>query len=155
MENKINTVSDERGNDYEKIKTYEDACAYLGVRERDFTGIEKDEVSYAKLKTIAKAINGGWEADFTDRKQDKYYPWFWLYTRKELDEFSDTEQKICVSFGGVAYNGAPYGFLYAYPTGVPSLAYAYIGSRLCFKSKEIAEYVGRQFLDVWRDYILN
>ena len=37
-----------------------------------------------------------------------------------------------VLFGGLAYYGANAGFADAYTNGAPTLAYAYIGSRLCF-----------------------
>lgn len=48
--------------------------------------------------------------------------------------------------------------------GGVSVAYAYsdsasvvagIGSRLAFKTKELAEYAGKQFIDIWTDFCLT
>lgn len=33
-------------------------------------------------------------------------------------------------------------------------AYAHFGSRLAFKSKELAEYAGKQFTEIYKDYLL-
>lgn len=145
----------ERKKDYKKIKTYEDACRVLGVEKRDFIGMERDEIAYIKLKTIAKSLNGEWKPDFTNRMQYKYRPWFWLSPRKKSDAMNETDRKRVVFFSESAHGGTPYDFLYAGTFYAESLAYADICSHLCFKNKEISDYVGRNFLEIWRDYILN
>lgn len=59
------------------VKTFEDACSRLGLNSGMFLpGDSKDEIAYKKLKVIAKALNEGWQPDWTNSNQYKYYPWF-------------------------------------------------------------------------------
>ena len=129
------TLIDTFGADYfsenpiETIKTFEDACETCGVLDTLIVSVTdtKDEGAYKKLKIIARALNQDWKANFNDGSQQKWYPWF-------------------------VFNGSGFGFSgtdYAY-----SLTYAGVGSRLCFKSKELAEYAGKQFLSIYNDYLL-
>lgn len=46
------------------------------------------------------------------------------------------------------------GFAYAYSRSAPSNTYTYIGSRLCLKSDALAAYCGKQFTDIWADFLL-
>lgn len=57
-----------------------------------------------------------------------------------------------VLFGGNAYGGAICGFAFATSYYAPSPAYASIGSRLCLKNKDLAEYCVIQFRDIWCEY---
>ena len=66
----------------ERIKTYEDACAELGITpicENTLlkNGFTKDEIAYRKIKTIIQVLNEGWQADWTNEYQDKWIPWFY------------------------------------------------------------------------------
>ena len=45
------------------------------------------------------------------------------------------------------------GVSYAYASSDSSNTYAYIGVRLAFKPSELAAYCGRQFLDIWADFV--
>ena len=55
-----------------QINSYKDACIYLG-KECD------ESVSASeKIKTIIKAFNQGWVADYSNSDQYKYYP-YWIY----------------------------------------------------------------------------
>lgn len=49
--------------------------------------------------------------------------------------------------------GALGGVSYAVANVGSSSAYAYIGVRLAFKTSELAAYCGRQFLDIWADFV--
>ena len=116
----------------DRIKTYEDACAELGISpwtEKDFStsGLKPDEITYRKIKTITEALNEGWKCDWKDANQYKYYPWFKM------------------SSGGFVF----------YVTGCDySGANAGDASRLCFKSSELAKYAGEQFLQLYSDFII-
>jgi hypothetical protein len=50
------------------------------------------------------------------------------------------------AFGGVACAVTYFGSSYTY---------TYIGSRLAFKTRELAEYAGRQFVEIWADYVFK
>lgn len=140
----------------ERVYSYESALKELGEQAPDFTGLAPDVVAYIKLKTIARALNEGWRIDF-DKNEWLYYPAFRLYSKKELDEMSDGEIKSCTIAhrGGSTYGGAYAGWRYALTNTRFSIAYAYHVFRLCVKSGELAEYFGKQFIELWADYLLE
>lgn len=88
-------------------------------------------IALNKLFTIAQAWNkeDGFVPDFSDWEQDKWFPWF-------------------------VYNKDAAGFVYAYTNGTPTNAYAYIGSRLCFKSSARATQFGKQFAELYNKVFL-
>lgn len=116
----------------DRVKTYEDACVETGeipLNEADMlkAGFTPDEIAYRKMKTITKALNEGWIADWKDGDQQKWIPWFRL------------------SSAGFVF----YGTYYRY-----SSATAGDGSLLCFKSDELATYAGKQFTDLYKSFII-
>lgn len=116
----------------DRVKSFEDACEVLGISINvpDVSVLpakhQKAIIADYKRIIIAEALNEGWEPDWNDSSEYKYYPWF--------------------------YPSA--GFAYAYSCNAPSLATAYIGSRLCFKTRELAIYFGKNFTELHKDYIL-
>ena len=46
------------------------------------------------------------------------------------------------------------GFASAGSAYAPSSASAFVGSRLCLKSSELASYCGKQFIGIWADFRL-
>ena len=61
---------------------------------------------------------------------------------------------------GVVYRSSSYayangGVSYAYALYDSAIVYAHIGSRLAFKSEELAEYAGKQFTDIYADFIFK
>ena len=113
--------------DFETIRTFEDACAKIGVdpssviKEDDAS----DEIAYKKLKVITRAINNGWTPDWNNTNQQKWYPWF----------------KLSSGFG---FRVSCCDYVFA-DTGS--------GSRLCFESKEMSTYAGTQFIDIYEQFI--
>lgn len=143
----------------DRIKTLEDALAALGTPEgeikdffKKFENLGKDVVAYMKLKVIIEALNDGWKPTFKDGEW-RYYPWFALYTKEEWDELSDEDKKAGVYFGGYADSGARDGFVDADSNHAPSRATADIGSRLCLKTDTLARYCGKQFIEIWKDFL--
>lgn len=147
----------------ERIKTFEDACNELGQEHqlvREYwdichTGIMfgADIVAYLKLRIIAAALNEGWEPQFTEDEW-RYFPWFCLYTQSEIDEMSEEDKNRVVyrSYYNAYANG---GVAYAYTSYDSSNTYTSIGSRLAFKTRELAEYAGEQFVEIWADYVFK
>lgn len=154
----------------ERVKTYKDACKILGKdplekyidKTVELENGEKfvsysipiDEVAYIQLKTIIEALNEGWKPQL---KEDEYrwYPWFYLYTKEEIKRKSkaDLKRQRGLLLGGYALNGARCGFASVASYSTPSSTYAYLGSRLCLKSEELANYCGRQFIEIWFSYL--
>ena len=147
----------------ERIKTFEDACGELG-NEHPFvksyekyvntaSGEEADVVAYLKLRIITAALNEGWEPTF-DKDERCYYPWFYLYTQKEYEELDEDEKKECRVVGRSYFNSfAVGGLIFAHAGSASSYSYAYYGSRLAFKTRELAEYFSKQFIDEWADFL--
>lgn len=162
----LTLVDDKPENVMERVKTFEDACKELGDNHpfieayhsfehnvRASVGNEylKDIAAYMRLRIVVAALNEGWEPQFTEEEY-RYYPWFCFYTEKEINNMSDTNKKSLfrlpstTDYGGVAYASAIDGSSY---TGSNH------GSRLAFKTRELAEYAGKQFIDIWADYIFS
>ena len=150
----------------ERIKTFEDACRELGenhplVLQYRFNysdegcwndnGYTADLEAYLKLRIICAALNEGWKPQFTD-DEVRYFPWFCICTKEELEEM-DEEERSCV-VGRASDNAyAIDGLVYASANSASSYTNAYFGSRLAFKSKELAVYCGQQFIDIWADFV--
>lgn len=141
----------------EVVTTYEEAREYLGGKPNaDFTVAKKilsgnhvklDDVAnlvseanpkhikaliaYNRLCTIAQAWNkaDGFEPDFSNTSQYKYFPW--------LEYSRDAAGFVCAATATTAT-----------ATG------AYVGSRLCFKTRERAEQFGKQFIELWNQMLL-
>ena len=86
-------------------------------------------VALNRLFTIAEAWNkeDGFVPDFSDWNQNKWYPWF------KYDK--DAAGFVCTT---VNYTTAS----------------AYLGSRLCFKTRERAEQFGKQFVELFNKVFL-
>ena len=141
----------------ERIKTFEDACREIGIdaeawnRDKISLGLEPDVLAFLKLRIIVKALNEGWEPRFTE-DECRYYPWFILYTGEEYNKL-DEEEKSRVVYRSNNNANALGGVSYAYAYNVSSFTSASIGVRLAFKTSELAAYCGRQFLDIWADFV--
>ena len=156
--NGILTLIDEPEKDVRKrIKTFEDACREIGIdaeawnRDKISLGLEPDVLAFLKLRIIVKALNEGWEPQFTE-DECRYYPWFILYTREEYNKLDEEEKSRVASR---SYNDAYAlgGVSYAYASLDSPGTNAIIGVRLAFKTSELAAYCGRQFLDIWADFV--
>ena len=156
--NGILTLIDEPEKDVRKrIKTFEDACHEIGIdaeawnRDKISLGLEPDVLAFLKLRIIVKALNEGWEPRFTE-DECRYYPWFILYTGEEYNKL-DEEEKSRVVYRSFYDAYALGGVSFAYASYASSYTFAHIGVRLAFKTSELAAYCGRQFLDIWADFV--
>jgi hypothetical protein len=148
----------------ERVKTFEDAVRILGegnelVREfNDFNDhtdfLTGDVMAYIKLRIVVAALNEGWVPSF---KEDEYrwYPWFNLYTDEEVAEMSEEQKKRVLLWGGYSGSGSISGLAYASSGFAWSRSDALIGSRLALKSEELADYVGRQFIELYKEFMIG
>lgn len=150
----------------ERIKTFADALHELGndnslvlayqntnLRDTDVAPDNKDLIAYLKLRIIVAALNEGWEPQFIPGER-RWAPYFVLYTKEEIVEM-DEETKARVVYRSNYYASASGGVSYAYAGYDSAYVYANIGSRLAFKSEELAEYAGTQFIDIFADFMLG
>jgi hypothetical protein len=120
-----------------EITSFADACKALKQKTTCLPNVDafpKEHqqalLAHAQLVIIAQALNAGWKPDWNDNNQWKFYPWF---------EIQASEDK-------------PSGF------GFSDTAYAgwhsitRVGSRLCFKSRSLAIYAGKQFAELYKHY---
>lgn len=152
-------------NIMERVRTFEDACRTLGeehpmvlayqntkIHITDYFGTD-DVIAYLKLRIICAALNEGWEPKFTTDEY-RWFTWFELFTQQELDDMSE-EQRSRVVARSFSYANASGGVACANAGYAASVASTYYGSRLAFKSKELAEYCGKQFIDIWADFVFK
>lgn len=147
----------------ERVKCWDDVVRELGYdpvermldhcERGDGFDIEPDEIAYIKLKAIAKVLNEGWEPQFTTDEY-RYFPWFYLYTQEDIDEMTEDERSRVV-LRSSNYAFALGGVAFAYAGFDSSNAHAYYGSRLAFKTRELAIYAGQQFVDIWADFVFR
>ena len=145
----------------DKVKTFEDAVVILGINNQavtDYYAIAdktstEDIIAFAKLRVIAEALNEGWTPKFNGDEY-RYYPWFYIYTKAEYEELDEDEKKDCRVVGrSDGHASADGGVVYSSANIASSLSYAYSGSRLAFKTRELAQYCGKQFIDIWERFL--
>lgn len=148
----------------ERVKTFEDACKELGEDHKlvqQFKAIQeaiaedKEATAYFKLGIITAALNEGWEPDFTNDDEYRYYPYLCLWTKEELedkDEAWKDDHNLLLWFGGGSLGGAYCGLAFAYSNGAWSLASASFSARLAHKTEKLAIYSGKQFTELWTNY---
>lgn len=150
----------------DRVKTFEDACRELGndhplviqyklyneQMKGNFDYME-DLTSYFKLRIITAALNEGWEPQFT-KDEYRWYPWYNLYTQEEIDRMDEDEKKEVglLLWGGGAVYGSRCGLAFAVSSYAWSLSLSSIGSRLAFKSEELATYAGKQFIKIYANF---
>ena len=117
----------------DKVKSFEDACQLLGI-EPNVPEVsmlpdnhQKALVAHYKLVIIAEAVNEGWTPDWSDSDQYKYFPWFNMSSS---------------SGAGFSFGGYDYWF-----------SYSLVGSRLCFKNRDLAKYAGQQFESIYKEFM--
>ena len=149
----------------ERVKTFEDACKELGEDHKlvqQFKAIEKaiaedkEATAYFKLGIITAALNEGWEPDFTNDNEYRYYPYLCLWTKEELKEkdeaWKDDRNLQLWRGGGASYSGASCGLASASSNHAWSFASANRSARLAHKTEELAIYSGKQFTELWANY---
>lgn len=166
--NDVLTLVDEQKADNrpvtERIKTFEDACNALGdehplVTQYRLTAaaykgdpMTEDFIAYLKLRIIVAVLNEGWEPKFTE-DESRYFPWFYLFTKEQYDELDEEEKRRCVlRSGNNAYSY--FGFVSSAMNFDTPLRTSF-GSRLAFRTPELAAYAGRQFVEEWADFMFK
>lgn len=142
----------------ERIKTFADAAKAVGIEdpeewESGYSDVEPDILAYFKLRIITKALNEGWEPKFIPGEY-RWAPYFLLYTKEEIEKMNAKTRARVVfrsSYNAYAYGGVSC----AYAGNDSAYVNASVGSRLAFKSEELAEYAGKQFTEIYADFIFK
>lgn len=152
-------------NIMERVKTFEDAVAILGDKHilvREYWNVvnhtivlTKNLIAYLKLRIICAALNEGWKPTFPDG-ECRYYPWFDIYNKNEFEKLNKDEKKKCRVVGRSSYDAYAFGFVVFSSVNIStSSSYSYHGSQIVFKTRELAEYCEKQFIDIWEDYLFG
>lgn len=163
--NNVLTLVDEKDNRpiTERVTCWDDVVRELGydpverlldhTERGDGFNFEPDEIAYIKLKAIATVLNEGWTPQFTTDEY-RWFPWFYLYTQDEIDKMSE-EKRSRVVLRSNNYAHAHGGVAFAHAVSASSYAHTSYGSRLAFKTEELAVYAGKQFTDIWADFVFR
>ena len=153
-------------DDYTTIKTYEDACEALGMvpmlNQSDYELTDDNGymvyfpphiIALMKLETISRALWGRtWKPEPDgDGSKRFYYPVFAIYTQQEIKNMDEDERWGLLS--AYAVGGAGAGFGYLYTNDRSSFELADSGFRLCQETREKALYFGKQFIELWAEYL--
>lgn len=144
---RVKTLKDaieELGEEHEAVKAYRSM-------EWNLRDTMPDIRAYLQLRIITAALNEGWEPQFIDGEY-RWYTWYVLYTQEEIDRMDEEEKKGLVLWGGPAALGSYCGLGSAYSQHAFSYSSSVCGSRLAFKSQELAEYAGKQFIRIYADF---
>lgn len=112
----------------DRVKTYEDALEVLRRDHFDENNLYPREIARRMLEIIIEALNEEWKPDFNDIRQSKWYCFYY------------------VSSSGLGCSISSYS---------PTAAITHFGVRLCLKSKELADYIGEQFENLYKEMLLG
>ena len=128
----------------ERIKTFTDAVEELGsehplvkqyMAANGNEAFTRNTIAYMKLLIIAAALNEGWFPDLLN-KDMRWYPWYSIIPRSE-NSWSRCSLAYAASYA-------------AWPNSSADCS-----AILAVKSKEISDYFGNQFIDIWVEYLLG
>ena len=118
------------------MKNFNEVLAKLGEQDQDVkefrliesTGLRNHLYNYQKAILIIKAHNDGWEADWSDSNQRKYYIWW------RMDENS-------LSYGG---------FNIWYSSSISP-------ARLCLRSSELCKQIATnpEFIPIFKSFMIG
>lgn len=151
-------------NIMERIKTFDDAFKELGenhplVKEyhkrhlflEDDSDISSDLVAYLKLRIITAALNEGGHRS-SPRTNTATSRGFGSTPRRRSPRWTRRSARK-LSCSAVLRLTARVPVLRMRSSDAPSSAYAYFGSRLCFKSSALAKYAGEQFAEIYFAFV--
>lgn len=140
----------------ERVKSVEDAQTLTGMRlPENIQELPVDVQAFMKLRIVAAALNGLTAKNLSDFPkftpgEHRYYPWFWLISQQEYENMTTEEKGRCV--GRSLYSADSYGGLvYAVANNASSYSFTSYAVRLAFRTRELAEYAGKQFKELWAD----
>lgn len=150
---RVQTLDDaerELGEDHPAVRALRSIKYGYIISEKDPE--TADILAYATLRVITEALNEGWKPQFTEGEL-RWYAWYDFISKEKLESMTDEEKEECrvvLRSNSVAYAGC--GLVYSDAVYVSSYSSTGSGSRLAFKSEELAEYAAKQFGDIYADF---
>lgn len=124
----INKIKKTKDKITDRIKTMDDVYSEFGIDKKTFekSFVFKEDLDAAKIRLIIKAFNEEWEPNWSNSSETKYTPYFQI--------------------SGVGFSFSSYSDYWYSGSGV--------GSRLCFKSKELCLFAIEQFKTEFENYFI-
>ncbi|WP_294630510.1 hypothetical protein [uncultured Bacteroides sp.] len=144
----------------ERVKTFEDALREVGIKEsvedweKKYSNLEKDVVAYMKLCIITEALNEGWKHGYDEYFCIVLFPFFVAYNKEMIDKMDEDKKSNLIirpykdSIIAIRAEGFSTNAQFC-------LSSASFGVKFIFKTKELAIYAGKQFIEIWADYLLS
>lgn len=140
----------------DRVKTFKDACREVCIDPSMYfircNNEPADVIAYMKLRVICKALNEGWEPQFTEG-EERWNPVFLLWSNEELSLMSDDQKAKRHLID--RYSGDWAGFSHSVSENAIEPYVSNYASRLCLKSQQLADYCGKQFVNLWADFFLT
>lgn len=139
----------------ERIKTFNDAYDEIGYNHAFV--LEYDElctdsiyetastIAFVKLKIIAKALNGQCNLEVPNHK--RWYPRFVVKKANAVNEKTIDSDKVWIKRNDVY-------FMFFDTIRNDEVVSESSNASTCFRTKELAEYAGKQFIDIYANLIL-
>ena len=118
----------------DRVRTVQDAFKIANIDYKNFVSnlknanLNKDLISTAILQVVAKVLNEGWKPNWKDPNEGKFYPYF-VYDKE---------------VGGFVFSNSGFDCTYTDTA---------LGSRLYFRTRKLAEYAGRTFLEEYNQML--
>ena len=120
------------------IKTFEAACKAKGLSPENCipdvstypAEHQKAVVAAAKLFIVVDVLNDGWKPNWNNDDEYKYYLWF------DMEKSKSNPSGFRLDYVDFNYTDS------------------HVGSRLCFKSREVAEHAAKHFISLFKDLMV-
>lgn len=119
----------------DRLKTWEDACQIKGIDPVKSLPYPKEKDSFEsalngifQMFIITELLCEGWEADYANTSQYKWYPYF---------RYNDKTS-------GFGFGASGYGHDYSHSGS---------GARLVFPTEQLAKYAGTQFISIFNKFL--
>ena len=148
----------------ERIKTFDDAYKILGdehplavqyrliIKASKGGDLTEDLIAYLKLGIICTALNEGWDPTL-NKDEYRFYPWFSIHTKEEYDILNEGDKEYSVP---LRLNNHTSDYLvYASTYYAAETSGPYYGIELALRTRELADYCGKQFIDIWAEFLVG
>lgn len=111
------------------VTTYKEVCNRLKIKEltiKDFTSFGEDALqmfTFHRIKNLERFFNGSWKANWANKSQSKWYPYFTV-----------NNSSGALFFGGCYYD-----------------VDGFCGSVGYYKDEKTAKHIGTNFIDIYED----
>ncbi len=136
----------ELGEDHQYVKAYR---GWMRISNTEC----KDVTAYLRLRIICAALNEGWKPTFSEG-EFRYYPWFSICTKDECNNLNESGNDYSIAPLPSNYNASAGGGLVSCGANFLS-SFSSSGVRMALRSEELAKYCGKQFVDIWVDFLVG